>query len=162
MLFEIEQQFLPICAVILVKQTPARAFDAEPDAIAIQHAPQAGERQAVIAKRLAVTRSDHVDRVRSVGNDLLRAFGRLGFRNRRKTRQTLSPKMLSFDWTNGFEVLPRFINLEQLDPLSQVGAQKHVSLSRSLQRLVADDHQEFFDEWHFRTLAHASEPEQRG
>src|SRR5207245_3090098 len=95
MLFQIEQQLLPIFAVIFVKQTTARAFDAEPDAIAIQHAPQAGERQAVITKRLAVTSSNHVDRIRSVSDDLLRALRRLGFRDWRKARQTPAPKVLS-------------------------------------------------------------------
>src|SRR5438552_1023398 len=160
MLFQIQQQFLPVFAVIFVKQTTARAFNAKPDTVAIQHPSQTRERQAVITKRLAVTGSDHVDRLRRVGDDFLRAFGGLGFRDWRKARQTPEPKMLSRDWTNGFEFLPLIINLEQFDPLSQLVAQKHVSLPRGLQCLVLDDHQEFFDEWPPGTLAHASEPEQ--
>src|SRR5229473_4029118 len=111
MLFQIEQQLTPIFPVILVKQTTARAFDAEPDAIAIQHAPQAGKRQAVIPKRLAVTSSNHVDRMRSAGDNFLRALRRLGFRDWRKARQTPAPKMLSRDWTNGFELLPGFASV---------------------------------------------------
>src|SRR6266446_1185876 len=104
MLFQIEQQLTPVFPVIFVKQTTARAFNAEPNTVAIEHAPQAGKRQAVIPKRLAVTSSNHVDRMRSVSEDLLRAFCSLGFRHRRKARQTLPPKMLSRDWTNGFEL----------------------------------------------------------
>src|SRR5712692_6871374 len=119
MLFQIEQQLLPIFAVIFVKQTPARAFDAEPDTIAIQHAPQAGERQAVITKRLAVTRSDDVDRVRGEVDNFLRALRRLGFRDWRKARQTLSPQMLSLKWTYRLELSPFFINLVKLDHAPQ-------------------------------------------
>src|SRR6266849_3609262 len=108
MLFQIEQQFLPIFPVIFVEQTTARTFDAEPDPIAIQHAPQAGKRQAVIPKRLAVTSSNHVDRMRSAGDNFLRAFCSLGFRHRRKARQTPAPKMLPLKWTNRLELLPGF------------------------------------------------------
>src|SRR6266849_9276050 len=162
MLFQIEQQFLPIFPVIFVKQTTARAFNAEPDTVAIEHAPQAGKRQAVIPKRLAVTRSDDVGCVRRVGDDLPRAFCSLGFRHRRKARQTPAPKMLPLDWTNGFEFLPLLVNLVQFDPLSQLVAQEHVSLSRCFQDRTLDDHRESFDEWSLRALAHAIEPEQRG
>src|SRR5882672_12720953 len=118
MLCQIQQQSLPVCAVILVKQTTARTLDAKPDAIAIQHAPQAGERQTVITKRLAVTGSDHVDRVRGIGDNLLRAFRGFGFRDWRKARQTPAPKMLPRDWMHRFEFLPLSVNLEQFDPLS--------------------------------------------
>ena len=35
--FEIAKQLCPILLVIIVKQTPARAFDAEPDSLALQY-----------------------------------------------------------------------------------------------------------------------------
>src|SRR5260370_6283732 len=162
MLYQIEQQLRPIFAVIFVKQRTARAFTAEPNTVAIEHAPQAGKRQAVIPKRLAVTSSNHVNRMRSAGDDFLHALRRLGFPDWRKARQTPAPKMHSRDWTNGFEFLPLLVNLVQFDPLSQLVAQEHVSLSRRFQARTLDDHRESFDEWSLRALAHAIEPAHRG
>src|SRR5207302_2400736 len=160
--FQIVQKLQPISLVIFIKRSPWRSFNPEPDAIAIHHAAHARERQTVITKRLPMTRGHHIDRLGTRRYDFVDDVVTFILADRWEPVETLSPNVLSFPRTRGFDCLPVIIDLKQLNSSAQRIPQQHMPLACSFQDSMLDDHQQAIDRWLLRTRQRSIEPKQHG
>src|SRR5438093_745248 len=117
--FKIVQELLPIARVIFIQRSSPRSLYSEPSPVSIHHAPHPRERQAMITKRLAVARRNHVDRVWMRVHNVVSNIASFVFTNRWKTAETLSPKILSFPARRCFNRFPVVIDLKQLNSFAQ-------------------------------------------
>src|SRR5690349_48047 len=117
--FKIAKQLRPILLVKCVERSPPRALNTEPDAILIHHGSHTREWQAMKTQSLSMMRRHHVNRVRRVSHNLIRAVAQRRLIHRRKPSQTLAPKMRSLKSRTRCNFRPIVANLKQFDPLTE-------------------------------------------